>query len=82
MTNMTGYIVVGVIVLAATGILLITLVQTRIIIRHGIGHFHKRGFINVYWHDRTKTEKWCFWVGLVLLLIPFVVAGLYAMVTV
>jgi hypothetical protein len=76
MTNITGYIVLGLIVLAATGILLISLVQTRIIRQHGIGHFHKRGFINVYWRDRTKSERWCFWVGLVLMSLPFIIGGI------
>jgi hypothetical protein len=76
--NVTGYLVAGLIVLAAVGILLISFVQTRIIRRHGMGHFQKRGFINVYWHDRTKAERWCFWAGLTLLITPLVVAGLYA----
>jgi len=76
--NMTGYLVVGLMALAAIGILLISFVQTRIIRRHGIGHFQKRGFINVYWHDRTRAERWCFWVGLSLLSTPFLVAGVFA----
>lgn len=80
--NMSGYFVVGLIVLAVIGILLISFVQTRIIRRHGMGHFQKRGFINVYWHDRTKVERWCFWFGLTLLITPFVVAGLYVIVAV
>ncbi len=75
---MDKYVVIGLMVLAAIGILLISFVQTKIIARHGIGHFKKRGFINVYWYDRTRTERWCFWTGLILLTTPFVVAGLFA----
>ncbi len=44
--NITGYLVGGLIDLAAIGLLLISLVQTKIIKEHGIWHFHKRGFIN------------------------------------
>jgi hypothetical protein len=80
--NMTGFIVVSLIVIAATGIVLISLIQTKIIREYGIRHFKKRGFINVYWHDRTITERWCFWTGLSLMITPFVVAGLYAIVSV
>jgi hypothetical protein len=32
-------------------------VQTRILRGHGIGHVQKRGFITVYWHDRTIAER-------------------------
>jgi len=80
--NMTGFLVFSLFVLAATGIVLISLVQTRIIREHGIWHFQKRGFINVYWHDRTIAERWCFWAGLSLMITPFVGAGLYAIVAV
>jgi hypothetical protein len=71
-----SYLVAGLLVLVAAGILLISFVQTRIIRDHGIWHFQKRGFINVYWHDRTKAERWCFWVGLVLMSLPFIIGGI------
>ena len=71
-----SYLVAGLLVLLAAGILLISFVQTRIIRDHGIWHFQKRGFINVYWHDRTKAERWCFWVGLVLMSLPFIIGGI------
>ena len=74
--DITGYLVGGLIALVAIGILLISFVQTRIINEHGIWHFHKRGFINVYWRDRTKPERWCFWVGLVLMSLPFIIGGI------
>jgi hypothetical protein len=57
------------------GILLISFVQSRIIVKHGMWHFGKRGFRNVYWHDRTPTERLCFWIGMFLLLLPFIVIG-------
>lgn len=75
---MAKYVVIGLMALAAIGILMISFVQTRIIARHGIGHFKKRGFVNVYWHDRTRAERWCFWTGLILLITPSVVAGVFA----
>jgi hypothetical protein len=71
-----SYLVLGLLVLFAAGILLISFVQIRIIKDHGIRHFQKRGFINVYWHDRTKTERRCFWIGLVLMSLPFIIGGI------
>ena len=71
-----SYLVAGLLVLFAAGILLISFVQRRIIKDHGILHFQKRGFINVYWHDRTKAERWCFWIGLVLMSLPFIIGGI------
>jgi hypothetical protein len=71
-----SYLVAGLLVLFAAGILLISFVQTRIIKDHGIRHFQKRGFINVYWHDRTKAERWCFWIGLVLMSLTFIIGGI------
>jgi len=79
---MTKYIVIALITLAATGILLISFVQIKIIIRHGIRHFQQRGFINVYWHDRTSIERWCFWGGFSLLIMPFIFAGVISMINV
>ena len=80
--NITGYLVVALIALAAIGILLISFVQTRIINEYGMWHFQKRGFINVYWRDRTKLEKWCFWAGLVLMSLPSIVVGVCSLLSV
>jgi hypothetical protein len=60
---------------AAVGVVLMTYVQSRIIKARGISHFGERGFVNVYWRDRTTTERWCFFTGLGLVLLPFVVFG-------
>lgn len=76
------YIIVGSFGLAVVGILLISFVQIRIIREHGIWHFQKRGFINVYWHDRTKGERWCFWIGLALILLPFIIVGIWSLLSV
>ena len=63
---------------AGVGVVLMTIVQSRIIKAKGIGHFGERGFVNVYWRDRSMMERWCFFVGLTLLLLPFVALGLLA----
>jgi len=65
--------------LAAVGVLLMTYVQLGIIKTKGIRHFGERSFANVYWRDRTTTERWCFFVGLSLLLLPFVAFGLLSL---
>lgn len=80
--NMAKYLFIGIIALTAVGILLISFVQTRIINQHGIRRFRERGFINVYWHDRTTTERWCFYIGLFLSIIPFIAIGLIAVLNV
>jgi hypothetical protein len=72
-----GKLIIASFALAAVGILLVSFVQTKFIKEHGIWHFQKRGFINVYWHDRTKAERRCFWVGLVLFSVPFVIVGIW-----
>jgi hypothetical protein len=79
MGNVPGYIVISAFALAAVGVLLMTYVQTRIIRGKGIRHFGERGFVNVYWRDRTTIERWCFFVGLSLLLLPFVAFGLLSL---
>jgi hypothetical protein len=73
---MPGYTVISALALAAVGVLLMTYVQTGIIKAKGIRHFGERGFVNVYWRDRTATQRWCFFGGLGLLLLPFVAFGL------
>jgi hypothetical protein len=73
---MPGYLVISAFALAAVGLVLMTYVQSGIIRVKGIWHFGQRGFFNVYWRDRTITERWCFFVGLSLLLLPFVVFGM------
>jgi len=74
------HLIIGSLVLAAVGILLISSVQSRIIRQHGIWHFQKRGFAKVYWDDRTTTEKWCFWVGVIFVFLPFIVAGVFSVI--
>jgi hypothetical protein len=76
---MPGYMVISAFGLAAIGVLLMTYVQTRIIKAKGIRHFGERGFINVYWRERTTTERLCFFAGLGLLLLPFVALGLLSL---
>jgi hypothetical protein len=73
---MPGYIVISAFALAAVGVLLMTYVQTGIIKAKGIRHFGERRIVDVYWRDRTTTERWCFFGGLSLLLLPFVAFGL------
>ena len=73
---MPGYMVVSAFALAAVGVLLMTYVQSGIIKANGIKHFRERGFVNVYWRDRTKTERCCFFVGLTFLLLLFMAFGL------
>jgi hypothetical protein len=76
---MPGYLVISAFALAVVGVLLITYVQTEIIKGKGMRHFGERGFVNVYWRDRTTTERWCFFIGLGLLLLPFVAFGLLSL---
>jgi hypothetical protein len=76
---MPGYVVISAFALAAVGVLLMTYVQTGIIKNKGIRHFGERGLVNVYWRDRTTAERWCFFVGLGFLLLPFVAFGLLAL---
>jgi hypothetical protein len=64
-------------VLAVVGIVLIMAVQMRIISQYGMQVFRERRFIDVYWHGLTRTEKYCFWTGLVLVLLPFAAVGLW-----
>jgi hypothetical protein len=71
--------VISAFALSAVGVLLMTYAQTGIIKAKGIRHFGERGFLNVYWRDRTATERWCFFVGLTLLLLPFVALGLLSL---
>jgi hypothetical protein len=71
-----GYLVLGSFALAAVGVLLMTYVQTGIIRTNGIRHFRARGVVDIYWRDRSPTERWCFFVGISLLLLPFVTLGL------
>jgi hypothetical protein len=68
-------LIIASILFAGIGTLLMSFVQVRIIRQYGVRHFSKRGFINVYWSDRSKIEKWCFWLGLLLLLSPFFIVG-------
>jgi hypothetical protein len=76
---MPGYVVISAFALAAVGVVLMTYVQSGILKAKGIKHFGERGFVNVYWRDRTTTERWCFFVGLTLLLLPFVAFGLISL---
>lgn len=72
----TRILIIGLIASAVIGILMISLVQTRIIKIHGIKYFRKRGFINSYWNDRTEQEKWIFFLGLAFVTIPFIIVFL------
>jgi len=71
--------VISAFALAAVGVVFMTYVQSGIIKAKGIKHFGEGGFVNVYWRDRTTTERWCFFVGLTLLLLPFVAFGLLSL---
>lgn len=77
---MLNLLVLGLIGFAAVGILLITSVQQRIIRRYGMRHFQERRLLDIYWYDRTIGERWYFWIGLVLLLLPFVALGVWRIV--
>jgi hypothetical protein len=79
---MIGPLIIGVLALDAVGILLVSFVQTRIIREHGIWHFQKRGFKKVYWHDRTKAERWCFWIGAFLAFLPFIIVGIVQVISI
>jgi hypothetical protein len=52
---------------AVFSLILVYFVQKRIIKQYGIRKILSSGIINVYWKDRTGTEKLYFWVGLCLL---------------
>jgi len=65
-------------VLAAVGVLLISYVQTGIIRAEGFKVFRQKGFATVYWRERSATERWCFFLGLGLLVAPFITFGLLA----
>jgi len=80
--DMAYYLFVGIIALTTVGILLVSFVQIKIINLHGMRHFRERGFINVYWHDRTTKDRWCFWIGLFLSITPFVAVGLISILNV
>jgi len=71
--------VISAFAVAAVGVMLMTYVQSRIIKAKGITHFGERSFVNVYWRGRTTTERWCFFVGLTFLLLPFVAFGLLSL---
>ena len=77
---MPGYVAISAFALAAVGVLLMTYVQAGIIKAKGIRHFGERGFVNVYWRDRTTTERWCFFVGLSLVLLPFVAFEVFSLI--
>jgi hypothetical protein len=78
-TDMASYITVSTFVLAAVGVLLISYVQTGIIRAEGFKTFREKGFVTVYWRDRSAIERWCFFVGVALLVMPFVAFGVIAM---
>jgi len=58
---------------AAVGVLAISVVQTRIARRHGWRHFAQTPFFSVYWRELSPTDRWLFWCGTTLLLLPFAV---------
>jgi hypothetical protein len=51
------------------GLLSVCIVQKRIIEQCGIWNISDRGFINVYWYDRTKRERLFFYAGFCLVLL-------------
>ncbi len=75
---MTGYVTVLTFALAAVGVLLISYVQTGIIRAEGFKVFRQKGFATVYWRERDAIERWCFFLGLALLLMPFIAFGVLA----
>jgi hypothetical protein len=56
--------------LAGVGTVLGSIVQIRIISRHGFGHFHRTSFEDVYWHELSRSERLMFWGGVGLFTIP------------
>jgi len=64
--------------IAAIGVLLISYVQAGIIRTEGFKVFREKGFVTVYWRERNSAERWCFFVGLAFLAMPFVVFGFVA----
>jgi hypothetical protein len=76
---MASYLTASIFFLGAVGVLLISYVQTGIIRAEGFRAFRKKGFVTVYWRERSATERWCFFVGLALLVIPFIVFGVIHM---
>ena len=48
---------------AVVSLLPVCFVQKRIIEQYGIRKILSRGIINVYWNDRTGTERLYFWMG-------------------
>jgi len=72
---MTSYIIVSAFVLASVGVLLISYVQTGIIRADGFKAFRQKGFATIYWRERSAMERWCFFLGVALLVMPFIVFG-------
>jgi hypothetical protein len=65
--NMIRFSMIGFIgLIAGYGILLFCIVQKQIIEQYGVRNILGRGFVNVYWNDRTKTERLFLWAGLYL----------------
>jgi hypothetical protein len=70
--------IVATFVLAGVGVLLISYVQRGIIRTEGLNAFRRKGFVAVYWRERTEAERWCFFLGLVLMVMPFLAVGILA----
>lgn len=59
------------------GLFLSSLVQKRIIKQYGIMNIPKRGFLNVYWNDRHKTEREIFFYGLTISILSSIFLAIY-----
>ena len=72
---MRAYLVVSLFAMAGVGILLISYSQARIIkdkgLRTSLKYFSERSFVDIYWRDRTQTEKYCFLAGVLLSVLSF-----------
>jgi hypothetical protein len=74
---MFKYFVVIFFVLAFVGILMAMPVQQRIVRQYGMQVLREKRFVDVYWYGLTKVEKWYFWVGFVMTLLPFAALGVW-----
>jgi hypothetical protein len=65
--NMIRFSMIGFIgLVAGYCIFLFCFVQKQIIEQYGVKNILSRGLVNVYWKDRTRTERLFFWAGLFL----------------
>lgn len=66
-------LVIVLMVLCGIGILMGAVIQTRILLRRGVKNSIGRSPVDLYWRGLDRVERYVFWIGLALAVLPLLV---------